>query len=50
MGLLFFGVKIKRGVADALDLIRFFREFQPMMSISDDNSLLLDQDTNQFLM
>ena len=27
----------------------FFLEFQPMMSILDDNSLLLNQDTNQFL-
>lgn len=26
----------------------FFREFQPMMSV-DDNSLLSDQNTNQFL-
>ena len=27
----------------------FLREFQPMVSTSDDNSLLSDQDTNQFL-
>ena len=27
----------------------FLREFQPMASTSDDNSLLSDQDTNQFL-
>ena len=28
----------------------FLREFQPMASAPDDNSLLSDQDTNQFLM
>ena len=27
----------------------FLREFQPMASAHDDNSLLSDQDTNQFL-
>ena len=27
----------------------FFKEFQPMASTLDNNSLSLDQDTNQFL-
>ena len=30
-------------------LFFFFEEFQSMASILNDNSLLLDQDTNQFL-
>ena len=48
--IIFFGVKIKRGVADALDLIRFLSEFQFMASVFYNSFLLLDQDTNQFFM
>ena len=30
-------------------IILFFREFQPMASVSDNSSLLSNQDTDQFL-
>ena len=32
-----------------IELFFFLREFQPMVSISDDNFVLSDQDTNRFL-
>ena len=31
------------------NIVFFFREFQPMASAPDDNSLSSDQDTNRFL-
>ena len=32
-----------------IEIATFFREFQLMVFVSDDNSLLVDQNTNRFL-